>query len=577
MEPGSARPRGAVKVFPQQLGRYSLLAPIGTGGMATVYLARLEGARGFARHVAVKVLHPHLAESEEFVRQFATEAKIAARVRHPNVVPVLDVVEDPDAVYLVMDYVEGDTLSGLIHAAEDAGEPLPASVSLRIVCDALEGLHAAHELRDERGELAGVVHRDFSPHNILVGVDGLARLGDFGVAKILTAMPWTRTGVLKGKVRYMSPEQARGGYVDRRCDVWAAGVMVWELFAGRHLFDQDSEPAILMQIANSRPPALREVCAGVPAAVDEAVAWALQRSADVRCPTALLLRERIERAWEPQGGLAAAAEVGGIVRRLCDQAIELDPDESVSAPSGPSRMSASRRAATDLAATSPSASGRRAAAARAALVGSQPAAGVGAGAGALGTDVRTLSSANLTSVPGTGPRARGRARSALLLGAVALAGAALGAGVLHLRLRGSAPRASTEAASGMAASVAASAPAAASRSQAPRATEPSPLQIVSDTPLAALRVGERWVVFTEPVSSVSVPLPAVDAGAVAIEVVSADGRSARVDNAVAGGTVQLVFPPPVPESSATPSAAAPRPARQAPAPAAAELPRSPYE
>ncbi|HEX8793102.1 MAG TPA: serine/threonine-protein kinase, partial [Polyangiaceae bacterium] len=164
--------------FPERIGRYDLLLPIASGGMATVYLACVRGPMGFEAEVALKLTHPHLRESAEFAADLLEEAKLAVRIRHRNVAAVIDAGVDPLGVYLVMEYVEGDTLSGL----NKGGKPLPKKMAMRVLVDALAGLHAAHELRDENGELLGVVHRDFTPHNILVGTDGVARLTDFGIA-----------------------------------------------------------------------------------------------------------------------------------------------------------------------------------------------------------------------------------------------------------------------------------------------------------------------------------------------------------------------------------------------------------
>src|SRR5580704_13773364 len=189
--------------------------------MATVYLARTVGPGGFTTEVALKLTHAHLRENPEFSHDLLEEAKLVARIRHHNVVPVIDVGEDPRGIYLVMEYVEGDSLAGLFKRAGST-RPIPLAIAARFMLDALEGLHAAHELRDEAGQLLGLVHRDFTPHNILIGTDGVARLADFGIAKAATRLGNTRMGMVKGKIAYMPPEQAKGLTLDRRCDVWAA-------------------------------------------------------------------------------------------------------------------------------------------------------------------------------------------------------------------------------------------------------------------------------------------------------------------------------------------------------------------
>ena len=272
---------------PQRVGPYELLLRIANGGMASVFLARKRGAGDFERNVALKLTHAHLRDQAGWAGELIEEAKLAARIRHPNVVQVLDVEDDPHGVFLVMEYVEGDTLSALVKHAVKTGTQLPRDVALRILVDALQGLHAAHEVRDDHGRNAGLVHRDFTPQNILVGLDGIARLTDFGVAKAETRTSFTATGTLKGKTGYMAPEQVRGQGVDRRSDIWSAGVVAWEALAGRRLYPPGDDPiATLVQAATKPPPRLSTVLANVPPALDETVASALSLDRERRFPTA---------------------------------------------------------------------------------------------------------------------------------------------------------------------------------------------------------------------------------------------------------------------------------------------------
>jgi serine/threonine-protein kinase len=285
--------------------------------MATVFLARAEGMGGFERDVAVKLLHDHLRENADLAFQLVNEARISAKIRHPNVVQVHDVGEDPSGIFLVMEYVEGDTLSGLQRAARAAGETVPIAIALRILTDALAGLHSAHELRDGADQPLEIVHRDFSPQNILVGTDGISRLTDFGIAKAARRDGHTRPGLIKGKIGYMAPEQARGKSVDRRCDVWAAGVVAWELLAGRPLRANEDEVATLLEVVSGDPPDVRTACPEIAAALAEAVSSALTGTRDQRCPTADGLRQRLIEAWRLQGQvLADSAEVAAYVRRF---------------------------------------------------------------------------------------------------------------------------------------------------------------------------------------------------------------------------------------------------------------------
>lgn len=309
-------------VVPKRVGRFDILMPIASGGMAVVYLARARGAGGFERDVALKLTHPHLRETEEFARQLVEEAKLTARIRHPNVVGVLDVGEDPLGVFLVLEYVEGTTLAGLKRSAAKLATPLPLRVGARVVIDALLGLHAAHELRGDDGEPLGLVHRDFSPQNILVGMDGKSKLTDFGVAKAASRLGHTATGTVKGKTHYMSPEQARGQKLDRRCDVWAAGVILWELIARQRLYPEDNDAAVILRLVSQSPPRLRSLHPDIPRALDDAVASALTIDPLERCPTAEILASEIAIALEDFGGVASHEEVAAFVGRAVGEQIQ---------------------------------------------------------------------------------------------------------------------------------------------------------------------------------------------------------------------------------------------------------------
>ena len=292
---------------PDRVGRYEILLPIASGGMATVYLARVVGPGGVTTEVALKLTHAHLRTSLEFAHGLVEEGRLAERIRHPNVVSVLDVGDDPRGVYLVMEYVDGDTLAGLTRGSH----AMPVSMGARLLVDALAGLHAAHELREDDGSLVGVVHRDFTPQNILVGTDGVARLADFGIAKVATRMGYTRTGIVKGKIAYMSPEQAHGTPLDRRCDVWAAGVVAWEIFAGRRLHAHDDDVATLLKVATLAPPLLRTVAPDVPEAIEAAVAGALEMNVAERHATAHAFAMQLAEACRETIGLAELDEVAG--------------------------------------------------------------------------------------------------------------------------------------------------------------------------------------------------------------------------------------------------------------------------
>ena len=232
---------------PTVVGRYVLHAAIARGGMATIHLARLLGAEGFSRTVAAKRLHPQFTEDADFLRMFLDEARIASKVHHPNVVPMLDVVQSGTEVILVQEYVHGVPLDKLLRAMGQHKKVLPVSVVIAIVAGMLAGLHAAHEAKDELGEDLEIVHRDVSPQNVIVGVDGIPRLLDFGVAKAAVNSHVTRAGVFKGKLAYTSPEQLQG-VVTQSADIYAASVVLWEALACRRLYRATNEGELIAAV-----------------------------------------------------------------------------------------------------------------------------------------------------------------------------------------------------------------------------------------------------------------------------------------------------------------------------------------
>ncbi len=236
------------------MGRYVIHDVIATGGMASVHLGSIVGDSQFSRTVAIKRLHPQYAQDPEFVAMFLDEARLASRIRSPHVVPVLDVVSEAGQLLLVMEYVHGATVSHLLRATSHAQAPVPQRIASAIVIGMLTGLHAAHEAKDEKGQALQLVHRDVSPQNAMVGVDGVVRVVDFGVAKAVSRSRTTTDGRVRGKFAYMAPEQMRGDEVTRTADIYSAAVMLWELLAGRRLHDADNEAAIIQQVMAKKPP-----------------------------------------------------------------------------------------------------------------------------------------------------------------------------------------------------------------------------------------------------------------------------------------------------------------------------------
>jgi eukaryotic-like serine/threonine-protein kinase len=297
----------------REIGRYELHHELASGGMATVYLGRLKGAVGFARTVAIKQLHPQFAKQPEFTTMFIDEARIAARLAHPNIVATLDVVAESGELSLVMEYVEGESLDRLIKAGGQA--PLP--IVSAIVSGLLEGLHAAHEAKSERGESLNVVHRDVSPQNVLVGVDGVARVLDFGIAKAADRLQTTQDGGLKGKVAYMAPEQLRLESVDRRTDVYAAGVVLWEALTGRRMFRATNPVSALSELLASVPEPPSTANPNVSSELDAVVKTAIARDPAHRFSSA----REFARALETAVPAASPRDVGSWVTRLARDAL----------------------------------------------------------------------------------------------------------------------------------------------------------------------------------------------------------------------------------------------------------------
>jgi eukaryotic-like serine/threonine-protein kinase len=294
------------------IGRYALYAEIASGGMAAIHIGRLMGPVGFARTVAIKRLHPPLAKDPEFVAMFLDEARLAARIRHPNVVSTLDVVATEGELFVVMEYVQGESLARLLRAVRTNNELVPAPVAASIIVGVLHGLHAAHEARDERGEPLRIVHRDVSPHNILVGTDGAAHVIDFGVAKARGRVQITQQGQIKGKLSYMPSEQLLGNGLDHRADIFAATIVFWEALTGQRLFQgvDDGEIYAKVLLGNIEPPS--KYAPGLAPAVDAIVLKGLARDREQRYATARDMALAIESAMP----LATPSQIGSWVEGL---------------------------------------------------------------------------------------------------------------------------------------------------------------------------------------------------------------------------------------------------------------------
>jgi len=298
-----------------KLDRYELVCPIGEGGMAMVWIARQAGKFGFHKLVAVKMILPRFASDPRFQRMFIDEARIASRIDHVNVAQILDVGEKDEIAYLVMEHVDGESLQRMQRATVKKGLRIPPGVLLRVMADVCAGLHAAHELSDGQGQPLAVIHRDVSPQNVLVSTKGVAKLIDFGIAKARDRISGdTTTDQVKGKLRYMAPEQALGRPMDRRADVWAVGAVIHHLLAGRPPYDAENEVAVLAALSSGRPPA------PLPPDVHPSIAGVVRRALTLapegRFDTAASMQGALEDAMAAAGVSAGTGEVAAFLAEV---------------------------------------------------------------------------------------------------------------------------------------------------------------------------------------------------------------------------------------------------------------------
>jgi serine/threonine-protein kinase len=302
------------------LGRYELLAKLASGGMGEIHLARLAGRAGFEKLVVLKRLLPELAPAGEYVTMFFDEARLAARLSHPNVCEVYDLGEDQGQYYIVMQWLEGVPFASVMRRPDGVDERAHERLVTGILRQACEGLHHAHELRDADGRPLGVVHRDVSPSNLMVTADGVVKVLDFGIAKARSAQSVTERGVLKGKLSYMSPEQLAEAPLDRRADVFCLGILAWEALAGRRLFKRDAAVTIAKAVLEDEVPRLADANPAVPPALSDVVMRALARDPAARFATARELGLALERAMAPHGGPMSTVEIAHVVQeRFADE------------------------------------------------------------------------------------------------------------------------------------------------------------------------------------------------------------------------------------------------------------------
>jgi eukaryotic-like serine/threonine-protein kinase len=306
------------------LGRYEVLMGIAEGGMARVWAAKQHGQRGFSKLVAIKTILPTLARDPEFEAMFLDEARVAASVHHPNVCEIFDLGEESGTLYLAMEWVNGDSVARILKpGGVREAQRVNVRVAARIVSDASAGLHAAHELRDADGRMLNVVHRDVSTHNILISIDGNVKVTDFGVAKALgSTHEATMAGQVKGKAAYMSPEQASGGRIDRRSDIFVLGIVLYEMTTGQRPFAAENQVATLRRLLEGRfhPPSA--LVPGYPRELEAIVLRAMAMDPMQRFPSADRLRIALEEWLARSGPIVTQTQVGALVRERLGTAIE---------------------------------------------------------------------------------------------------------------------------------------------------------------------------------------------------------------------------------------------------------------
>jgi serine/threonine-protein kinase len=302
----------AVAAQNKALGKYRPIAELGRGGMAVVYLAASQGPRGFLKLVVVKELKEELAGDLDFTGMFVDEARIAARLNHPNIVQTYEVVEEEDKFFLVMEYLEGQAFSAVRTRLSKLGS-LTRDHQLRVIVDMLEGLHYAHELTDYDGKPLSLVHRDVSPHNVFVTYAGEVKLVDFGIAKAADSSSHTKTGVIKGKISYMAPEQAFAKKVDRRADIFSAGVMLWEALSGRRMWKGMPDAAIIHHLSLGTIPKIEDEAADVPPELVNVCTRALAANPDERYATAADMKRDLDAYLRALPSPPTAREFGAML------------------------------------------------------------------------------------------------------------------------------------------------------------------------------------------------------------------------------------------------------------------------
>jgi serine/threonine-protein kinase len=308
---------GSANPMTSSLGKYTLVRKLATGGMAEVFLARADGPMGFQKRLVVKRILPHFGEDQNFINMFLSEARLAAELNHPNVVQIFDFGEVDGQYFIAMELIDGPNLRTLNKAARETFGPLPLAICAKILALAAEGLGYAHDLRSSDGQLMNLVHRDISPDNVLVSRTGAVKVVDFGIAKASTQPHLTKSGVIKGKLAYMPPEQLAREPLDRRADIFALGIVLFELSCGSMPFDATSEVSVIQAIMNAEPlPRASSRRPDLPPAFDAIISKCLEKKPEQRYANCRELQLDLERFIASTGDVVSVTDIGKVVERL---------------------------------------------------------------------------------------------------------------------------------------------------------------------------------------------------------------------------------------------------------------------
>ena len=319
----SGIPAGAGSLLGKRLGKYEILALLALGGTAEIYLARIGGAAGFEKYVVVKCLHDHLADDTEFVKMFLDEARLAAYLDHSNIVQTMELGEHENRYYMVMEFLAGLSLAMVVRRAAERlpGGKMPVPLIINVAAQACAGMHYAHE-KQASGRPLNMVHRDISPQNLVISFEGVVKVVDFGIARAEMRETKTKAGTIKGKFAYMSPEQCVAANIDRRTDVFALGVIVWELLTGRRLFKRNSPYETYQAVIECNVPTPSSLNHEIDPTIDEIVMRALAKDKDERYPTAEAFGDALQKYLHSRGKGSGPGEIGRFFDQFFNQEIE---------------------------------------------------------------------------------------------------------------------------------------------------------------------------------------------------------------------------------------------------------------